>query len=152
MKFNFVWLPEFLIQIRLGIWTYSQKESCSIWIYLPRGKVWKFLNFRKLCFVIFKVGTFELKRKIMEYWTRSLLGQPTRGSASPPLIWNRATHENGLRSTPPGQWLATSASTSSAWSLPVIHAAPPPDCTHGSRPSTAHRFAHMHGPPHPNPL
>jgi hypothetical protein len=43
-KFENILLPKFLIHIVLRIWTSSQKESCSFWIYLWLSQAWKFLD------------------------------------------------------------------------------------------------------------
>jgi hypothetical protein len=65
-RFNLVWLPEFWIQILLGIWTSSQKESGSFCIHLSPCEVRKLLFIMKTVFCIFKVGAFEFIWKI--FW------------------------------------------------------------------------------------
>jgi nitrate reductase NapE component len=62
--FNLVWIPEFLIQILLGIWTSSEKRSGSFRNHLSPCKVWKLLVITKTVFCIFKVGAFEFIWKI----------------------------------------------------------------------------------------
>jgi hypothetical protein len=42
-SFKLEFLLEFIIKNLFGIWTPSQKENCSFWIYQPSGKVVKML-------------------------------------------------------------------------------------------------------------
>jgi hypothetical protein len=47
-KFNLVLLPEFLIQILLGILTSYQNQHCSFQICLRPHQIWKFLGIMKV--------------------------------------------------------------------------------------------------------
>ncbi len=83
-KFKLDFLPEFLIQRLLGIWTSSQKESCSFWIYLHRGKIWKYLGIRKFMFDTFGL---ELLKSIWKPIWLSYPGPAHLNSAGTPPIW-----------------------------------------------------------------
>jgi hypothetical protein len=89
-KFKCNLVPEFVIQILLGIWTSSQKESCSFWIYLSPFLVSKFLAYGKLLFYIFQCLNVESLWKRFEYFGRSLYSQPAHCTVTfliyPPVI------------------------------------------------------------------
>jgi hypothetical protein len=74
---NQIWLAfasYILIQIQLGILTYTQKESRCLWIYLPLCQVWKILDFGKLVFCIFRIWTIEYLEKNWLIWKSKWVG------------------------------------------------------------------------------
>jgi hypothetical protein len=72
-----------------GVLKLGQKGNCSIRNYLQTCQVWKFLDFRKVMFCIFKFGSIEREWEntwILEKFKRaSPLGSATRCLTSPRL-------------------------------------------------------------------
>jgi hypothetical protein len=61
-KFKLNSFPDFVIQNPLGIWTSSQKDSCSFWFSLAPCDIWWILEFRKDGF-----GNFHVPSRIEKF-------------------------------------------------------------------------------------
>jgi hypothetical protein len=87
-KFKFHLFSGFLIQIRSGILTSSQKQSCPFGSYISPFQVWKFLDIRKI--IVWAIGT--IWKIIGDIQT----GRPTRNSPGPPFLTGHGPHNKGL--------------------------------------------------------
>jgi hypothetical protein len=117
-----VLLPEILIQILFGIWTFFQTKSCSLSFILSDSKVWLILERKKWGFIIYKFDSVWKNRKLgLTGWAHEQCDDTTSDSC----------HLSNIDRGPPIRSMWVTPAPPSVRALPFAshHRQVPPPCS-----------------------